>query len=65
MADDIDRAQERDVLLLEAQLMARKPEGPSPTGQCLSCEEIIPHPMRWCDADCRDDYDRTPHHFRR
>ena len=27
-----------------------------PTGFCLSCEESLPEGIRWCNADCRDDY---------
>jgi hypothetical protein len=28
------------------------------TGQCLSCEEPLPPGMRWCGAECRDDWQR-------
>lgn len=66
MADDIDLAQERDEKLLEAQISVRKPAGPEATGACLCCEEPLPIPRRWCDADCRDDYEKlarvTPIH---
>lgn len=58
MADDVDRGQERDQILLEAQIAARKPEGPRATGQCLTCEDPLPPAHRWCDAACRDDYER-------
>lgn len=59
MADDIDLAQERDAKLLEAQLAVRRPEGPKATGKCLSCEEPLPLTHRWCDADCRDTFERS------
>lgn len=59
MADDIDMAQERDALLLEAQLAHRKPVGPMATGKCLTCDEPMPAGHRWCDADCRDDFERS------
>lgn len=26
------------------------------TGRCLNCGEPTPEPRRWCDADCRDDW---------
>jgi hypothetical protein len=25
-------------------------------GTCLSCEADLPDGIRWCNADCRDDY---------
>ena len=56
--DDIDRQQERDEILHEAFIAARKPVGPKPTGFCLSCEEPVPPDHRWCDADCRDTFER-------
>jgi hypothetical protein len=28
------------------------------TGQCLNCEEPLPAGMRWCGAECRDDWQR-------
>lgn len=28
------------------------------TGRCLNCSDPIPAPRRWCDADCRDDWQR-------
>ena len=59
MSDEIDLAQERDAMLLDAQRAYRKPEGPKPNGKCYTCEEPVPVPRRWCDAACRDDYDRS------
>jgi hypothetical protein len=59
MADDIDLAQERNEFLLKAQIAVRKPEGPEATGECLTCSTALPLPRRWCDADCRDDYERS------
>ena len=32
-------------------------------GQCYWCGEPLPAPRRWCDADCRDDWERD--HARR
>lgn len=29
-----------------------------PTGYCLFCEEPVPEKYRWCNADCRDDWQR-------
>lgn len=58
MADDIDRMQEREAMFHDALIAVRKPEGPKATGHCLTCEEPVEANRRWCDADCRDDFDR-------
>ena len=60
MADEVDMTAERQereaAYLLQA---ARKPVGPKPTGFCLSCEKQFDNKVqRFCDADCRDDYDK-------
>jgi hypothetical protein len=58
LMDDIDHANIRDEVLLAAQVSARKPTGPKPTGFCLWCEEPLADTThRWCDASCRDDYE--------
>lgn len=28
------------------------------TGNCLNCDEPLDDNRRWCDADCRDDWQR-------
>lgn len=58
MADIIDKANERANEIFEEQLYdSRKPEGPVATGRCHNCDEHIPYPNRWCDSDCRDDWE--------
>ncbi|QIK36859.1 hypothetical protein GWK36_01315 [Caldichromatium japonicum] len=59
MADDADRAQAAIDLLLAAAIQgAKKPSGPCPTGFCLNCGEPLKDGLRWCDANCRDDWER-------
>tara|TARA_R100001224_G_scaffold69520_1_gene42121 strand:+ start:334 stop:528 length:195 start_codon:yes stop_codon:yes gene_type:complete len=29
------------------------------TGKCLACGENITDERRWCNADCRDNYEKT------
>lgn len=61
MADEIDLQQENETLLLEAKLRQRKPEPAPPTGLCFNCEEKLEssdRPRRFCDSDCRDDYEQ-------
>lgn len=41
----------------ESALSARKPEGPKPCGFCLNCDAPLPPDIRWCDADCRDEWE--------
>ena len=57
-ADPIDAASEQERMILDAAIAYRKPEGPSATGQCLHCEEPVALGVRWCDADCRDMWER-------
>jgi len=53
--DQATAVEERD---RELAVRQRKPEGPTPIGRCLHCELPLPDGMRWCDADCRDDWQR-------
>lgn len=58
MADIADKAAdhiERESIGL---LARRKPIGPVANGRCHFCDEILNDTDRWCDANCRDDYQR-------
>jgi hypothetical protein len=52
--DEVDRAQVQVEAL--TRYPQKKPEGPPPAGYCLYCAEPLPHPQRWCDPHCRDDW---------
>lgn len=55
--DEQDLASEREEIARKsAMLTSKRPEGPAPKGECYWCGERLPHPMRWCDADCRNEY---------
>lgn len=56
--DESDMATLREIQDRERALSARQPEGPSYTGYCAFCGEDLPSPRRWCDADCRDAWER-------
>ena len=58
MSDDIDRANDYAQILTDAALSVRKPSGPAVTGYCLNCDKQVDAPRRWCDADCRDTWER-------
>lgn len=58
--DDADRTQERAEKEAAALVLASKrPEGPAPTGQCLWCDEPTTPDRRWCDAECRNQWERN------
>ena len=48
-----DRAERESELLMAA---SKKPTGPVARGTCHWCEERVPEPMRWCDAECRNSW---------
>ena len=57
MASVDDRAAEVETLFRALDLSRRKPEGPAASGVCLCCGERIREAgRRWCDAECRDDW---------
>lgn len=34
----------------------RREEGPGETGRCLNCGEPVSSGRRWCNAECRDEW---------
>jgi hypothetical protein len=59
MADFGDEAQAVNERFLELALSRRvREEGPVATGRCLYCEEPVEKGRRWCDADCRDGWEK-------
>lgn len=54
----IDRAQEEVERQLERSLQLARNQSVKyyAIGHCLNCEEPLADGMRWCDADCRDDF---------
>ena len=58
MPDEFDQIQER----MEKEEELRRKYTPKPIdiksiGQCLYCGNPLTGDMRWCDEDCRDDYE--------
>lgn len=39
-------------------LAQRRPAGPAPDGSCHWCDKPLAGGLRWCDADCRNDWER-------
>jgi len=55
----VDDADITDALAVPVQQSTRPlPEGPQANGRCHWCDEIVADHLRFCDADCRDDYER-------
>lgn len=53
-----DQASQHEELFRNAALTQRKPEGPPPCGQCYNCGEVLSGNLRFCDAECREDWER-------
>jgi len=58
MADIIDKANDTAEFLHTVSLKNKAKPGPQPTGRCLNCEEPLPFPERWCDNECREDWEK-------
>ena len=60
VADEIDLASEMmETQISRAVAKASGLEIPkNTTGKCLYCRELVLDGRRWCDADCREEYER-------
>lgn len=56
--DEADIAAELLERELEHLLRLRRAAAPAPAGACLSCGAPLAAHLRWCDVDCRDDWER-------
>jgi hypothetical protein len=68
MADEADIAEEFQAQFLQDSLDRQrnnKSSAPSATGNCLNCDEPLAPKTRWCDTDCRDDWQREEDSRRR
>jgi hypothetical protein len=59
MASFDDLGSEQEEFNRDLALRARKPEGPTETGYCHFCDATVPKGHRWCDTQCRDDWERA------
>lgn len=60
MSDEADSAQdhmEREEVLRRKYQPAARLEV-EPTGECLNCFEPVPVSHRWCNAECRRDWEK-------
>lgn len=62
MTDDADSSDAKiEAAILEGIRRVREGKALPWTGECHYCEDAVPEPLRFCDADCRDDYERIEH----
>lgn len=52
-----DQASNREIFDRELALKRRKPEGPPPCGFCHNCNEPLDEGLRFCDGNCREDWE--------
>ena len=61
MADEIDRANDVVAMMAGAAVAeicrAAGKQDAQPTGFCLWCGHVVMDNARWCDAECRDDWE--------
>lgn len=62
-SDIIDLGNERAQEFLDDAIAAarRGPKGEPGIGICLFCGEPVEGERRWCDTDCRDDWEHEQH----
>jgi len=61
MSDACDRADievERELTEALRNQAARAATMQQPCGFCFNCDEIVAAGQRYCDGDCRDDFER-------
>ena len=65
MSDVADRAEWRIAKDLQTALQhAHQNEILEIDGHCYFCDEQVPYPRRFCNVDCRDDYDKRNFNLR-
>lgn len=58
MTDIVDQAEQVEARERAAAVAHREPEGPPACGECHYCGAPLKDGRRWCDAGCRDDWQR-------
>lgn len=59
MTDEIDIASDREQMARDAAIKNASTfnSGLKACGKCLNCGEEIASELRWCDAECRTDFE--------
>lgn len=62
MTDIVDAGNEIAEVFLQASLKnAKAAPVQHGVGMCLNCGAAVEGDRRWCDEECRDDWDRAQH----
>lgn len=56
--DIADMAEVQEALARQVALVRRQKEGPAFTGCCANCGDEVQPPARWCDLDCKSDWEK-------
>ncbi len=58
--DDIDRAEAQSAEFLRRRIDEERSKTSviPATGYCLNCDTALPDGRRWCDAECRNDFEK-------
>ena len=60
MVDDVDKANEQIQKGIEDTLKNISTVIPKNiTGECFTCGQPVDNERRWCNADCRDSYEKN------
>jgi hypothetical protein len=60
MIDDVDKSNEQIEKGIENTLKNIDITIPkNTTGKCLLCGQFVENERRWCNADCRDNYEKN------
>ncbi len=60
MSDILDKADEAAEVFLQAALSHKQPAPPSHgVGFCINCGVGLEGDARWCDVECRNDWERN------
>lgn len=56
--DIADMAEVQEARAREVALLRRHKEGPAFTGCCANCGAEVEAPLRWCDLECKADWEK-------
>lgn len=60
MSDEADKGNDTADLFLKADLSHLKPVPPAHgIGMCMNCGAAVSGDKRWCDVECREDWERA------
>lgn len=60
MTDLVDDAEANEAMERERAIAAARAWSPlQPTGRCHWCDEPVADGLKFCDPDCRDDYEHA------